>query len=290
MTSAVETATSSVEPGIYFGMSFDDYAAIDAVNQSLLNQFRKTPKHAEHYMKTGGKSTKAMEFGWLVHLATFEPERFGSEIVTAPKLDKRTKKGKESWASFQEDHGDKTIVDAESFDKCSAISGAVHGHESAHELLTGDGRNELTVVWDDSEHGVLCKGRLDRATSANGWPVVVDLKTARDASPWGFQRSFHSYGYHVQGAHYLTGIEALYPTQPGNPYRRYIIIAVESEPPHAVAVYDVDDEALEQGAKDREKYIRQYKTCMATNRWPDWGPGALSLDLPPYAYKRWELD
>lgn len=290
MTSPVKIGSPDVEPGIYQNLSFDEYAAIDAVNQSLLNQFRKTPKHAKHYLDTGGKSTPAMEFGWLVHLATFEPERFAAEVVTAPKVDKRTKKGKETWAVFQAEHAEKYIADAESFDKISAISKAVHSHESAHELLTGEGANELSIVWMDEEHGVKCKARLDRVTTMNGWPVIPDLKTTRDASPWAFQKSFHSYGYHVQGAHSLAGAEVLYPTPAGNPYRRFMIVAVESEPPHAVNVFDVDDEAIEQGMKDRDKYMRMWKRCVTTNQWPDWGPGVNSLDLPAYAYNRWELD
>jgi hypothetical protein len=241
-------------------------------------------------MLHGKKETKAKDLGWLLHLAVLEPKRFEIEVDVAPKVDRRTKRGKELWAQFEAESAGKHITDADSYAKVQSMADSVMEHETAKQFFSGPGQNEISVVWDDKEHGVKCKARVDRISTINEWPIVGDLKSARNAARREFERSIFNYGYEVQAVHYLNGLEALYPVPEGNPFRRFVFIVVESEAPYLCAVYELDDAALSEGAIKRDRYIKTWKECVETGSWPGYAPGIDYVSLPPWAFKNFVQD
>ena len=68
--------------------------------------------------------------------------------------------------------------------------------------------------------------------------ALIDLKTAVTAAPQRFSRSLVDYGYALQAAWYQDGYEAL--TGERLPF---VHVVVEKEPPHLVAMYQVDADA-----------------------------------------------
>ena len=82
-----------MKPGIYEGIPFDDYLKIDAVSNSLLNEFRSCPARAKYYMDNGSVSTEAMNMGSALHTAVLEPHLFDSRFVVAEPCCANTKKG-----------------------------------------------------------------------------------------------------------------------------------------------------------------------------------------------------
>jgi exodeoxyribonuclease VIII len=281
------TEKEALEVGLYKNLSFDDYTAWEAVNASTLNGFSRTPAHVHHEMLHGGKErTPSLDLGWLVHLAVLEPDRFKAEIIVPPKVDRRTKVGKATWAQFQAEHAEKIFVDADTFGKVKAMAASLLQHETAAEFFQKNpGHNEVSVLWDDIELGIRCKSRIDRVGSIGDWPIVGDLKTARDAARRPFERSIYSYGYHVQAAHYLAGLETLYPVPSGNPFRRFVFFVVESEPPYCCAAYELDDAALDEGELIRNRYLRQWIECNQSGQWPGYPPGIDYASLPAWAFK-----
>ena len=276
------------KPGFYQGVDFDTYASWAAANASTLKGFARTPAHVEHERQTGGKQTKAKELGWLLHLSVFEPERFASEVVVAPEIARRTKKGRAIWASFEAEHPGAYIVDVDTRSRISGMAKALASHPTASEFLSGDGFNELSIVWKERETRMLCKARIDRVANINDWPTVGDAKSAEDASRPAFERSVARFGYHVSAAHYLDGLETLKPVPSGNPFRRFMWLAVESSPPHCAAVYEISDEALAQGLEDRNRYLRKWKECTESGEWPGYPDGVEYAGLPAWAYRRYE--
>lgn len=278
---------SDLEPGIYKDISFDDYAAWAAVNATTLNGFCRTPAHVYYEMMHGGKErTPALDLGWLVHLAVLEPIRFRDEIVIPPAVDKRSRVGKAMMAEFELENEGKTLVDAESHIKIEAMAAAVLNHETANEFFVKNGgTNELSFVWTDEDSGLLCKGRADRIGSIGEWPIVGDLKTSKDASRREMEKSVYKYGYHIAAAHYLEGLQALYPIPSGNSYRRFVLFVVESVPPYLCAVYEIDESALAEGEVQRRKYLEKYRECVATGIWPGYSSGIDYVSLPPWAFK-----
>ncbi len=274
-------------PGLYPGIDFDTYASWEAVNQTILKGFSRTPAHVLYSLQTGGETTPALELGWITHLATFEPDSYEQKVKAAPVLDKRTKKGKKIWADLEADHPDRLIVRFEDDAKARAMAKAIRSHPTARVFLEGRGENEISVVWYEENNGykIKCKSRLDRYGFLNEWPVIGDLKSTRNAGRRQFERSILDFGYDVQAAHYLAGLESLFPIESGDPYRRFLFLAVESSPPHVPAVYELDDEALEEGNRKRLVYLNKWRECVDSNKWPGYPDGVQIASLPPWALK-----
>ena len=279
------------EPGVYPGISFDDYARWDAINHSVLRHFRKTPAHAYWEWTHQKESTTFQDLGHLIHFAVLEPERFAKEgPVVAPDVDRRTTLGKATWAEFVAANEGRAIVTEEDMRTLRGIQDSVMRHATAREALYGVGASELSLVWDDRETGVTCKGRLDRAAEIGGWPCIVDLKTtSKPATTHTFQNSVESYGYHEQAALYLRGAATLIPPDEGVT-RKFIWLVAETEPPYCVRMFECDDAALDIGQKSIDDYLARFAACRESGAWGGWPDGVDLAGLPPWAYKRYDVE
>lgn len=275
------TTTSTQEriaDGIHKNLTRREYESIEAVNQSTLKLFAKTPAHAREAMLHPKPPTEAMNFGSALHAAILEPKRFEAEYIAAPKFDRRTKEGKEAWAAWEENNRDKEIISADDMGAIKFMQASCYADPVYKSLLTGAGTNEVAVIWTDVKTGLRCKALLDRVTQYAGYTVVLDIKSARDASELEFGRAVFRLGYHVQAAFYLEGLRVLAPTE-----RRFFFGAVEKTPPYCVALYELDEEAIAQGRATVRRYLDSYAQCMATNVWPGYPSGVLPLALPSWA-------
>lgn len=287
-TSALAT---SLAPGFYRDMPFDDYAAIDAVNASTLKGFSRTPAHVLHELQTGGKDrTPSLDLGWLFHVAVLEPERFESSFVVPPRVDRRTKVGKAIWAEFEAANPGKEFIDTADLEKILAMKKSLSAHPTAGPFFSGRGFNEVSILWEDREHGLIEKARIDRVGFINEWPIVGDLKIAKDAGLRAWERAVMLYGYDISAVHYLAGLETLVPVPAGNPFRRFVFFVVENEPPYLVACYELDDAAIQEGAIKRARYLRTWRQCVETQIWPGYGDGIGQCSLPAWAFKNYIQD
>lgn len=278
-------------PGVYPGIPFDDYARWRALNHSVLRHFKKTPAHAYWEMTHQEDSTTFQALGHLVHFAVLEPERFAAEgPVVAPDVDRRTTLGKATWAEFQAANKGRTIVSEKDMVILRAIQANIARHATAREVLYGPGSSELSIVWNDKATGVLCKGRIDRVAEIGGWPCIVDIKTtSKPASTHTFQISVEAYGYHEQAALYLRGIDTLVPPDEGVT-RKFLWLVCETEPPYCVRLFDCEEAALDLGNQTINKYLAQYADCDSRNVWPGWPEGIDLAGLPPWVYKRFDIE
>jgi predicted esterase YcpF (UPF0227 family) len=286
---ALTRTKKPVEPGIYPGVSFDEYFAWGAVSASTLKQFRKTPAHAYHWLSRGADDdgTPATKLGVLVHLAALEPDSFASEVVVAPNVPKRKNIDKAVHAQFEAENAGKYIVTPEELTQAKAMAHSLLSHPKAAEFFSGPGQNELCVVWDDKETGVRCKSRDDRVSQLEGWPIVGDVKTTADASPHAWERDVAKYGYHLAASHYLAGLEAHFPIPAGVPFRRFLHFVVESQQPYCAAVYELDDSALQEATVLRRQHLRQWEECTRSGIWPGYPPEIQTATLPRWAFKEW---
>ena len=276
-----------LKPGVYHDVSFDEYAAWPAANHSVLQHFRKTAAHVFHEM-THDERTPAKELGYLIHLAALEPDLYKTDVVVAPKVDKRTKVGKADWARFEKENEGKHIALADDHVCASAILKNIGAHPVARELLRSEGAAELSLLWNDRATGVLCKGRIDRLTKMADEPIVVDVKSlGNPASTHNFQGAVIQYDYHGAAAHYLIGLNTL---MSDSPIPKFAWVVCETKAPFCVRVFEADDEALAIGADSMAKALQQFKECKASGFWPAWGEGMDVAGLPAWAYKRFNVD
>jgi hypothetical protein len=278
-------------PGVYPGVSFDTYAIWPAANHSVLRHFDKTPAHAYYKWTHQQESTEFQGLGHLIHEAVLEPALFRSRgPVVAPKVDRRTTVGKETWAAFEKQHAGRTIITANQMEALRGIQQSISGHASAREALYGFGTNELSIIWIDPETGVLCKGRIDRFCEIGTQPVILDLKSiSRAASTHQAERSVNEYGYHQQAAFYLRGLDTLVPPEPGVT-RQFVWLFCETEPPYCVRLFQAEDAALDLGRREMDSYLAAYAHCAEVKEWPGWPEGVDLLGLPASVYKRFDLE
>lgn len=254
----------------------ENYFAHEGVSQSQLRDLARSPLHyyAKHIAKTvPSETTAAMRFGSAVHMAVLEPHLFATTYCTKD-WDARTKAGK-----AQSD-----AVEAAGFivlplDEANAIADivvALREHPLASRILSARTHTEEPIMWADGLTGVVCKAKPDACVELGGRRSLVDLKTATDADPESFSRSIATYGYALQGAHYLNGWRAAM-----GDVDSFTFIVVEKSAPYAVAVYELDAEAIEVGAAKRARLLDLLATCRAENRWP--GYASQSIGLPRWA-------
>lgn len=264
-------------------MPADQYHSHSAVGHSGLVRIMRSPAHYQQYVSNPPSPTPAMQFGSAFHAALLEPELFGQNFIVAPKFDRRTKEGKaaaEAWEA--ENAGKTTLVD----DQMTAIEQmvvSVRSHQGAAKLLA-NGMAEMSGFWTDPDTGIECKCRPDWLAVMEDNPgriaAIVDVKTCRDASADGFSRAIATFGYDVQAAFYQDGLKAL--TGRSIPF---YFIAVETEPPFAVAAYKASDEMIEVGRAKYRAALQLLKWCRENESWPGYQPGGEieTINLPRWA-------
>ena len=233
---------------------------------SALKALARSPAHYKYASEHGTVTTPAMAVGSAVHALVLE---HGDSIV---RFD-GTRRGKE-WLAFQDAHANETILTATEWDQAAQMAGAVTSHPRAAELVIGV--HELAINWKIGERD--CMGRID---SIRPDGAIVELKTAADASPRGFQRAAEKFGYFAQLAFYIDGQRAANP--PGPSTDDAYIVAVESKPPYVVQTFQVSSHAIDVGRRTYRLWLEQLGVCEASNWWPGYQESDCILDLPEEA-------
>ena len=252
-------------------MPFADYLALERLSSSGLKQLARSPAHFRYASSHPSPASPAQALGTHVHGLILEPETYRSAI--APECDRRTKIGKESYAAFLAESIGAHVVTQEQHDKAIAMRDAVMSQPSASALLS-DGRPEVTALWEVDE--TACKARFDFLPTQ--FEVIVDLKTAQSASPDEFARASGRYMYHLQAAYYSMAAEAN-----GLGPRPMVFIVVESEAPYCVALYMLDQEAIDAASYRIERLIQQYADCKHSGEWPGYSADVCTLSLPKWS-------
>lgn len=271
------------EASIWCQLSMPDYLALDRCSSHRLGLLRQSPAHLRHEILNPTEQTDAMRFGSAVHTAILEPELFDKLYAVAPRVDRRTTVGKETWAAFQLENGHKTAITADDMIAINGIKKAVAANSTAAALVAADGSAEMVGLWTDSATGVQCKMRIDKCMFGLG--ALLDLKTTNDASRREFERSIFKYGYHRQAAMYLDGCAAL-----GRQIEDYIFVAVEKEAPYALAVYRLSDDIIALGRKENAALMQLYATCQRSNEWLGYPDLIQDIGIPAWAKRQIEED
>src|SRR6185436_6574394 len=262
-----------MKPGIYNSLSNEDYHSSDGISRSGVMAIKKSPLHYWHeYVnpkrETREKDTPSTIFGNAFHTYILENESFKDRFIVCDKVDRRTTDGKKYWAKIKEERGGKSIIDIDDYNQLSDMANSLMNHDQAGRLIF-NATYENSIYWNDPLTGVLCKCRPDIMSNN----MIVDLKTTDDANPDTFRYSIRKYGYHVQAAMLLDGMNAAKGTNCNN----FIIIAIEKNPPYACAVYVLDKAAIDIGREFYKSALVDYKKCFNENKWPTYETQTISI-------------
>jgi len=234
----------NIKPGIYPDATFEEYIEWNCFHKSMVSPALRSTAHLHHYIESEKKSSKLMDFGSLVDCLILEPDIFEKDFKIIPETYINTKDKEMPWTlksnfcrDWMEDvriHGE-TPYTSEDHDKALLIKKSCQNHKTAGEWLK-DSQNQVAIVWEDPETGILCKGRIDMLKE-NG---IYDLKTTSNASPFEFRRVFNNLLYHVQASMYSEGLAAVN----GGELLPFGLIVAEADAPFCVATYIVGPESL----------------------------------------------
>ncbi len=236
------------EEGVYDDMPFPEYNDLGAFRSHDLSAIMKDPYKYKYEEKPDSEASFFVE-GRLQHCLFLEPHVFDDEFVIAPKVDKRTKAGKEEYADFLSSVGNRSVITQDLYDTCVARCEVLDAFKPR-----GEDKTELSVVFDYFGH--LCKARFDMLQDN----VIVDLKTCRDASPRAFKHSVKTFGYHQQAAFYLDAAKNVGLTE----VDRFQFLAIEKTHPYPYVVYELEPEAVEYGRSLNEQALDLLLKCEQT--------------------------
>ena len=265
-------------------MTYEQYAALEAVNWSSLKHLDVSPMAFRHNQEHPEKSTEARALGTALHCAILEPLIFSQQYAVMPDFGdlravegrtskeegKANKMARNQWLS---EHEGKLTLTAEDSERIANMSAAVRGHRAA--LAAIQGAKEQVVTWTDPLTGLACKARLD--VIGDG---ACDVKTAVDVSPRAFGYAAAKYLYHGQLAFYHDG---LIHSGRLNPRRLPLFVAVQNRAPWDVAVYNMQSEHVEAGRLLYQRLLRRLADCAAADWWPGVAPEIMPLRLPEWA-------
>lgn len=298
MVSETTTVSESAGamPGIYAGMSFTDYNAIEAVNHSLLKFALKTPAHYKHQKDHPSEESKeCYEFGEGYHVRILQPEEWSRRLVVEPEINARSSTERAQlteWRARQP--ADALVLTDDEIDRIEGMREALLRNEDARRIIEAPGHAEVVVVWDDPATGVRCKMRAD-------WLLVgtlgLDLKSTRGASREDFGRAILDYGYFRQMAMYEDGSKA----QTGAD-TEFLLIAQEKDGSFEAATYTVGEPSIALGRYEYRTALRQIAWCEKQGFWPGYGwswdhkkgeffrRGVEAIDVPLWKLRNFDSD
>lgn len=235
-------------------------AALPPLRISQLAQMAKSPAHARYAIDHDTKSTRAMNLGTLAHAFML-----GKTMPYVYSGGARRGKDFEAYKATVPE-GEEIFLETE-LTEAREVARAVMNHDEAAGLMLGT--REETLTWEIA--GRPCRGTPDIYNTATR--VVVDLKTTNDASPRRFQYTARDLAYVPKLAWYFDGLAKV-----GKRMERAFIVAVETKPPYAIAVYQLTDAAIEFGRKVYMSWFNQFRVHEDSNHWP--GYHGDTLDAP----------
>jgi hypothetical protein len=276
-----------MKPGVYEGISNDDYHEGDGISSSQAKVMAlKTPAHY-HYEYVDQERERevrdkwgALAVGSLFHSLLLEPEKSLDEFLFVDKIERRSKIGKENFAVALEEatNTKRNIITNEEHENVKKMVEAARDQPLFRSLFSG-GVAEVSCYWIDEDTGILCKCRPDYLHPDN---IIVDLKSCQDASTEGAGKSSYNFGYYISAAFYLDGVAAA----TGRPTESFIFAFMEKAAPYCCAPYVITPEDIALGRMLYKLALAKIKMCTESDRWPGYTTSVTELEIPAWARKR----
>ncbi|WP_438375639.1 exodeoxyribonuclease VIII [Escherichia coli] len=266
-----------IEPGIYYGISNENYHAGPGVSKSQLDDIADTP--ALYLWRKNAPvdttKTKTLDLGTAFHCRVLEPEEFSNRFIVAPEFNRRTNAGKEEEKAFLMKCAStgKTVITAEESRKIELMHQSVMALPLGQWLVESAGHAESSIYWEDPETGILCRCRPDKIIPEFHW--IMDVKTTADIQR--FKTAYYDYRYHVQDAFYSDGYEAQFGVQP-----TFVFLVASTTIEcgrYPVEIFMMSEEAKLAGQLEYHRNLRTLADCLNTDEWP----AIKTLSLPRWA-------
>ncbi len=238
-------------------MTDAEYSSAQGVRKSQLDKIAISPAVAKAN-KTF--DSEALIMGSLVHCLVLEPHRFEHEYFIMPKVDLRTKAGKEAQEEYISLAQGKLVIQSSDFEQ------AVEMRDSVMNVIGDlvehpDAIIEHAIFWEDQETGVKCKCKPDIYIPSMG--VAIDLKTtAGYATADDFGKSVKAFRYHVQQAFYWQGLRAN-----SLDIDTFLFVPVSKRAGADCRAFTLDQSVVDLGERLTRKDINLWALCEQSDIW-----------------------
>ena len=262
------------KPVIRNDLTNQEYHDADGISSTFVKKAAtQSLAHAKH--GKGFLLSTTADLGTAVHAMVLEAER---DLVIRGGADRRGNKWKELRAQAVAEG--KTLLTDADYDRARAMSDSLLNHPSCGRLLEAKGPAEASL-FATHKSGLRVKARPDKLSlDANSDGIVyniVDVKTALDASPYGFQRQCFSLGYDLQAYHYTMIAKAC-----GIKVRSFVFAAVEKEPPYAAHAHIVSNEVMQRAERIVNETLEQIAQAEKSNHYPTGWSDYTTIQLPSW--------
>ena len=275
-----------------------DYHAKEFVSVSKLKKIKVSPAHYKEAEKV--EPTDAMRFGSAYHCYILQPEIFEDKyyvfddaVIYAVLIGEgfkspRSTKDYKTWLAGETSMiGNREMVSKDDFERIKSMRDKLFSHPYAKMLIT----NCRTEVGYEGKIETLAgnieiKFKPDIIKDTKR--IIIDLKTAMDASIDGFTRAAADNDYHIQAAFYSDMMTLM---EGDNRDYSFYFIAQEKKSPYAFNIFEAGPRFIAQGRYEYEMLLQLYKYCIDNNKWPGYQVfcsnkyGINELNLPAWAIK-----
>jgi len=268
---------TALMPGIYY-LSEATYHALGlqyASSHRLRTMATSGFEAVKHQAVNPMEPTPAMALGSAVHCLTLTPDKFKSQFAVAPKIDRRTKAGKEEWENFTLTAATKTVIKQDQYEQALDMTDSLRRHTSGllNSVKAEDAEQTYISLWKDQP----VKARIDLLKAG----TLVDIKTtSSNLTIESLTRTVANYGYAEQMALYARSANAC-----GKPVTNVVIAFVNTNAPYVVRCVEITPEWLEAAGQVVDARLTEWLAHMneATNRdnFPSF-PGIDDLDMPTW--------
>ena len=269
------TLPDPITPGIYRGVSFEDYQAANADSRTDLTYMDYSPAHylAHKEGRLRRKETPALAIGTKIHDMALEGKEPQNVAIKPDGMSFATREGK-AWRDEQLARN-MEIMTRDDYEAVYGIAGSVALHRTTSPMFE-KGDAEVMVVAQHPELDVLLKARFDWLPPGNTLP---DVKSCICARPEEFFKSISNFDYHAQAALYLdianwAGLEK----------ELFVWIAVEKTPPFALRCYymAVGSNEYRDGVARYSKWVDALASCREDGVYPGYPEGLCPIEFPKF--------
>lgn len=223
-------------------MEQDVYRQLPAISASDIKLVLENPLLYKN--KWSKPKTDSMLLGSIIHCLVIEPDNFDKyyKVLSDVSLSKRDISRLQS---MQNPESKQILITQSLYDDAKKVSDNIF-NSNIGNLFKG-GYGEASYVKDC--YGVKCKVRPDYFLPDK--KIIIDLKTTKfgGANPASFQKTIANFKYYIQSAFYLDVLEA----------EKFFFVAVETEAPYMIGLFELDNVALDLGRDKIKKGIEIIK-------------------------------
>lgn len=260
-------------------MNRTEYDAItDAVNFSTLKHILKTPAHYQDALAAKEEVKTEEEIkddrtryivGTLTHAFTLENKDLRQLFAIKPAGMSFAKTEGKIWKAEQT----LPIITQEEADGAPRMAEAIAKDPDARAILDLCPLREHAIITEI--HGVKCKALLDAYGSDEAkLPLIPDLKTTRDGSPYAWKKIVSDRDYDFQAEWYSRLTQAKYELEKAP---QFVWITVENKRPFIVQCYYPEPDVWRAGRRKVERALNLLLECRKSGKWPGYGGGIMGI-------------